>query len=1241
MIGLNEMFFEEGDQDIGTSQAVYSSSYKGLPFQFNIIFNSETQELCRKLRITTYAKAEKQIYSIPYTSAQISNISVAIMCKKFSIDVNYQDGDIETPSSFLSGKRREILFNIQKLFVLLQEEDSRAITTQELTKAFGWDNNEELQQQDVQELNRVLFDIVERSLKDTAYEALIDQLYRGNLSHLIICQKCNTPRVREEKFLDLLVQVKNCKDICESLQKFFAFDKLDGDNQLFCDHCNEKTDTLKGQRITKLPPILTICLARFDIDYTKWERIKVNDRFEYPLEIDLKDFVEPDALPLQADTVYELKSIIIHRGGAYGGHYYAYIQDELQEGDWHLQMPEQFSKEPKVVEKVKYDPKKFMTEEQIKAEEEAKLNQADAAITIDIETDNQENSNNNKQNKGGKGGKKQKGNNKQQQNQKKNQNKTNNQQQQQKKNEKKEIEVEYNYDECDFPIPYSDRRLINNWYDFNDSQVTPLLPGKLQSQFGGSSENAYMLVYRQRCISLDLALQQRPEHQDFFQIDPENYLVSYVEDSKFDEQGFRIRVKFTDTVQEVRDQIASQLGFSDFNAFEVERVRNGNCQLLQNWAILDPNAQLQDTKITHLSTWMIVKDEIAIKRLQQVSGENIQPIKLRLRFYGEEFEQKLYNNTTIADFLNIVESTTSIPVAQICLKVVEDTVIRRIDRQLKNADNPNILNTLRDLKIVDNAAILVEMKDESQVSQEEDEIKQSLSHALKDKDEVNVDDTENIRTVIVNLEYNESDFTRYQINIDWSLQQLNEFIVEQQKLEQPQRMRNLTTSRLFVKEELETQLRNYPDFQTGGARIQMEAGRYPSFQEIVIKAVVYKQEDILKQFYFPINNSVQECKEMMCKEFNIDPTKHTLYRIDHLEEPAFPLRREKQEIVKCHVSSGDLLIIKSDSILSAEEKLVLHIHMTMTGQSDDSQYIDKLEVHRDYTLKDLKDIVLSMPQFDFAKNYVIYDFYNILQNGDQIRVREKQSNMFFGKIFRDQNKSLKQLQITNNSQIVIQVLREPEELDPNTMILLISRRDVTLRTYSQQVEFKFKSQNGIPLIADLEKQCREFYQINDDESISIAKYFPHKFEWKKFDKEEEVVEKKKKGKQVTLKMAVQDLRKLPFFMKDGDIIGVRFESENADGQDDFQTETDKVLREEFMIRKEQERIEREKEQKSSQGKSKRQEGPGIYIRLEEDYPMAELFVDNKDDTKVEDQPEIEQLDSEQKTDDDAPLDKQE
>jgi hypothetical protein len=34
--------------------------------------------------------------------------------------------------------------------------------------------------------------------------------------------------------------------------------------------------------------------------------------------------------------------------------------------------------------------------------------------------------------------------------------------------------------------------------------------------------------------------------------------------------------------------------------------------------------------------------------------------------------------------------------------------------------------------------------------------------------------------------------------------------------------------------------------------------------------------------------------------------------------------------------------------------------MTMTGQPEDSEYIDRLEVNIEYTLADLKDIILSM-----------------------------------------------------------------------------------------------------------------------------------------------------------------------------------------------------------------------------------------------------------------------------------------
>ena len=46
------------------------------------------------------------------------------------------------------------------------------------------------------------------------------------------------------------------------------------------------------------------------------------------------------------------------------------------------------------------------------------------------------------------------------------------------KEKNKEV-VELDYSKCDFPLPYSSQKLVENWYDFNDSTVTPIQPGVL------------------------------------------------------------------------------------------------------------------------------------------------------------------------------------------------------------------------------------------------------------------------------------------------------------------------------------------------------------------------------------------------------------------------------------------------------------------------------------------------------------------------------------------------------------------------------------------------------------------------------------------------------------------------------------------------------------------------------------------------------------------------------------------
>jgi hypothetical protein len=101
--------------------------------------------------------------------------------------------------------------------------------------------------------------------------------------------------------------------------------------------------------------------------------------------------------------------------------------------------------------------------------------------------------------------------------------------------------------------------------------------------------------------------------------------------------------------------------------------------------------------------------------LHGVIGENILPISIRVRSAESEFTLKVYNNINLEELIQLIAFRVNLEPQKISIKVVEDTVIRRVDRLKYNKDIPNVKNTLRDLKIVENSALLVEEKDPSEV----------------------------------------------------------------------------------------------------------------------------------------------------------------------------------------------------------------------------------------------------------------------------------------------------------------------------------------------------------------------------------------------------------------------------------------------------------------------------------------------------------------------------------------------
>lgn len=77
------------------------------------------------------------------------------------------------------------MWSLQKLFVEMKIVSLRAVSTQQLTQSFHWYNHEELEQHDVQELNRILFDLLERALINTKFEDDMPILYKYQIINFI------------------------------------------------------------------------------------------------------------------------------------------------------------------------------------------------------------------------------------------------------------------------------------------------------------------------------------------------------------------------------------------------------------------------------------------------------------------------------------------------------------------------------------------------------------------------------------------------------------------------------------------------------------------------------------------------------------------------------------------------------------------------------------------------------------------------------------------------------------------------------------------------------------------------------------------------------------------------------------------------------------------------------------------------------------------------------------------------
>ena len=263
-----------------------------------------------------------------------------------------------------------MLYQLQLLFAGLLKSEKQYVSPKGFCHAFkDWEGQPTnvLEQMDVEEFFNMVMDRIETAIKGSPQQNTIQYNLGGKFASEMICRGCPHKYERSEPFLNISIPVKNKKSIIEGLTAFIQGDMLEGDNQYLCEKCDKKVDALKRTCVKRLPRHLIIALRRFEFDYDKMIRVKVNDYCEFPMELSMEQFTQEglarkerqqkmkeergedagnsedneipeEPLKYPSDYYeYNLSGIVVHSGTADSGHYYSFVKDREhpESGKWY------------------------------------------------------------------------------------------------------------------------------------------------------------------------------------------------------------------------------------------------------------------------------------------------------------------------------------------------------------------------------------------------------------------------------------------------------------------------------------------------------------------------------------------------------------------------------------------------------------------------------------------------------------------------------------------------------------------------------------------------------------------------------------------------------------------------------------------------------------------------------------------------------------------------------------------
>jgi len=246
--------------------------------------------------------------------------------------------DSHSDSSFI-GTLQEVFGELQTC--------QHAVSTRALTNSFGWSVSESFVAQDAWEFQQVFLEGLEHNMKTKEMATRTNRIslfasQRGNVSNTatmprllaklkwlfcgrmethIECLNVSYESRKGDEFWGLELNVHRLKDLHASFKDLVAV-KLESKYRV---EGLGVSDAKKKISLLRLPPVLHLRLKRFEYNSSRHSVVKIIDPYDFPLEIDLSEFVS-------RSSHYRLHGVVGHSGDLSKGTNYNMIKPTRTSG---------------------------------------------------------------------------------------------------------------------------------------------------------------------------------------------------------------------------------------------------------------------------------------------------------------------------------------------------------------------------------------------------------------------------------------------------------------------------------------------------------------------------------------------------------------------------------------------------------------------------------------------------------------------------------------------------------------------------------------------------------------------------------------------------------------------------------------------------------------------------------------------------------------------------------------------